>query len=96
MKNGIVRFQFVHSVLLLFCPFEPTGSTNYNIFPTHSIMQNKPKVKYAKINVNSIMASNYVLLGQLVIQTNKAKTNPIKANFKRAVRLCSGGSTNNV
>jgi hypothetical protein len=40
-------------------------------------MQNKPKVKSAKINVSSLVTSKYELLGQLVIQTNKANSNPI-------------------
>jgi len=51
-------------------------------FQMHSFMQNKPKVKYPKINVSSFATSKYVLVGHLVIQTNKAKTNPIKANSK--------------
>jgi hypothetical protein len=41
-------------------------------------MQNKPKVKYAKINVNSFVANNYVQHGQLVIQTNKPKQSQFK------------------
>jgi hypothetical protein len=41
-------------------------------------MQNKPKVKYAIINVISYVLRIYVQGGQLVIQTNKAKTNPIQ------------------
>jgi hypothetical protein len=44
-------------------------------------MQNKAKVKYAKINVNSFITSIYVQVGQLVIQTNKPNSNPNKANF---------------
>jgi len=46
----------------------------------HSILTNKPKVKYAKINVSSFLTSNYVQVGQLVIQTNKAKQSQFKAN----------------
>jgi len=42
-------------------------------------MQNKAKVKYAKINVSSFVTSKYVQVGQLVIQTNKANSKPIKA-----------------
>jgi len=44
-----------------------------------SILTNKPKVKYAKINVSSYFARGYVHAGHLVIQTNKANSNPIKA-----------------
>jgi hypothetical protein len=46
-------------------------------------MQNKPKVKLAKFNVSSFVTSKYVQVGQLVIQTNKAKTNPIQSQFQR-------------
>jgi len=46
----------------------------------HSILTNKPKVKYAKINVSSFVTSNYVHVGQLVIQTNKANQTQNKPN----------------
>jgi hypothetical protein len=55
------------------------NSTNSYVRIYKQIMQNKPKVKYAKINVSSFVTSNYAHVGHLVIQTNKAKTNPIKA-----------------
>ncbi len=55
-------------------------STNSYVRIYKQIMQNKPKVKYAKINVNSYIIRKYVQVRHLVIQTNKAKTNPIKAN----------------
>jgi len=45
-----------------------------------SILTNKPKVKYAKINVSSYETSRYVHVGHLVIQTNKAKQSQFKAN----------------
>jgi hypothetical protein len=45
-------------------------------------MQNKPNVKYPKINLSSFVTSIYAQLGQLVIQTNKPKTNPIQSQFK--------------
>jgi hypothetical protein len=43
-------------------------------------MQNKPKVKYPKINLSSFVISIYVQVGQLVIQTNKAKQTQFKPN----------------
>jgi len=43
-----------------------------------SILTNKPKVKYAKINVNSYETSRYSHMGHLVIQTNKAKQTQFK------------------
>ncbi|MHC4583460.1 MAG: hypothetical protein ACYS3N_02975, partial [Planctomycetota bacterium] len=53
-------------------------STNVeNVRQITLFMQNKPKVKSAKINVSSLVTSKYELLGQLVIQTNKANSNPI-------------------
>jgi hypothetical protein len=45
-------------------------------------MQNKPKVKYAKINVSSFITNKYEQMDILVIQTNKPKTNPIQTQFK--------------
>ena len=44
-------------------------------------MQNKTNFKYAKINVTSFLTSKYVHIGHLVIQTNKANSNPIAAIF---------------
>ncbi len=41
-------------------------------------MQNKAKVKYAKINVSTFVASKYVQVRHLVIQTNKAKQTQFK------------------
>ena len=77
-KSTILSFflrRWVSSVIL-------SPDSNYNIFPDTQIMQNKPNFKYAKINLSSFVTSKYVHVGQLVIQTNKAKTNPIKPNTK--------------
>jgi len=52
-------------------------------------MQNKAKVKSAKINVSSFLTSKYVLIGHLVIQTTKpiqSQFKPIKANPKPICR----------
>ncbi len=54
------------------------NSTNSYVRIYKQIMQNKPKVKYAKINVNSFVASKYIQHGQLVIQTNKPKQTQFK------------------
>jgi len=48
----------------------------------HSILTNKPKVKYAKINVTSCVTCIYVQAGHLVIQTNKPNLSQNKPNFK--------------
>jgi len=54
-------------------------STNVEIaLQIHSILTNKPKVKYAKNNVNSFMTRKYVYMGHLVIQTNKPKQTQLK------------------
>ncbi len=62
-------------------------SSLLSIFPSTTVeialqirlfMQNKPKVKSAKINVNSFVTSIYELHGQLVIQTNKPKQTQFK------------------
>ena len=50
-------------------------------FLIYFFMQNKAKVKYAKINVCSFVTSVSTHLGHLVIWTNKAKTNPIQTQF---------------
>jgi len=44
----------------------------------HSILTNKPKVKYPKININTYITMRYVHAGHLVIQTNKAKQTQFK------------------
>ena len=50
-------------------------------------MQNKPKVKFAKIIVSSFVTSIYVQVGHLVIQTNKAKTKPIQTQFVERAKM---------
>ncbi len=54
------------------------NSTNSYVRIYKQIMQNKPKVKYAKISVNTFVASIYVQVIHLVIQTNKAKQSQFK------------------
>ncbi len=44
----------------------------------HSILTNKPKVKYAKINVSSFITRKFVQVRLLVIQTNKPKQTQLK------------------
>ena len=111
MKNGIVRFQFVHSVprnlpsmlahLLpcrgLLCPFEPLhqpskrpgirqprkrNSTNSYVRIYKLFMQNKAKVKYAKININTFVTMRYDKMDIWLFRQNKPNSNPIKANTK--------------
>jgi len=56
----------------------------------HSILTNKPKVKYAKINVNSFLAMRYENMDiWLFRQTKpiKAKTNPIQTQFDERPKL---------
>ncbi len=53
-------------------------STNSYVRIYKQIMQNKPKVKYAKINVNSYIIRKYVQVRHLVIQTNKPKQTQFK------------------
>jgi hypothetical protein len=69
------------SAILSFCPQRRLSSFILSpiitYFQIHSILTNKAKVKFAKINVSSLMTSKYVQVGHLVIQTNKAKTKPI-------------------
>jgi len=61
--------------------FTNVPSTSVEIaLQIHSILTNKPKVKYAKINVSFYETSRYVHVGHLVIQTNKAKQSQFKAN----------------
>ncbi len=81
------------------------NSTNSYVRIYKQIMRNKPKVKYAKINVSSFVTSKYVLVGHLVIQTNKAKqsqfkpkqtqnkpkTNPKQSQFKSNVETALRG-----
>ncbi len=48
------------------------------------IMQNKPNVKDAHINVNSYMKSKYEKLDTWLSGKNKPNSNPIEPNFKKA------------
>ncbi len=60
-------------------------STNSYVRIYKQIMQNKPKVKSAKINLSSFMTSNYIQVAHLVIQTNKPKQSqfmPKQTQFK--------------
>ncbi len=66
-----------------------------NVRQINLFMQNKPKVKYAKINVSSFVTSKYVQHGQLVIQTNKAKTNPIQTQTKPILAQYQGCQSQN-
>jgi hypothetical protein len=60
--------------------YVPKGTSTpvENVRQINLFMQNKPKVKSAKINVNSFVTSIYELHGQLVIQTNKPKQTQFK------------------
>ena len=53
-------------------------SFNYNIFPMHSIMQNKPNFGNDKMNINLDMTSNYEILSCW----RGKKTNPIQTQLK--------------
>jgi hypothetical protein len=70
MKSEISKTQYeIHSVPLCLSPFAPTDLTNYNIFPTHPFMQNKP-------NFLHFSPKNTCLT------KNKANSNPIQTQFK--------------
>ncbi len=58
-------------------------------------MQNKPNVKDAQINVNSYMKSKYEKLDNWLSGKNKANSNPIKPNFKKAKMNISYVKTTN-
>ena len=45
-------------------------------------MQNKAKVKHAKININIFVAMRYEIMDLWLFRQTKPKTNPIKANSK--------------
>jgi len=54
-------------------------STNQLLF-----MQNKPNVKDAQINVNSLITTDYENISDWTLGQNKANSNPIKPNLKKA------------
>jgi len=66
-------------------------STNSYVRIYKQIMQNKAKVKYAEINVSSFVTSKYELMGQLVIQTNKAKQTQFKPKQSQFKPNCLKG-----
>ena len=53
-------------------------SFNYNIFPIHSIMRNKPNVKHAKINVTSVKTMRYTKMDNWLFR----QTKPIQTQLK--------------
>ena len=62
-------------------------SFNYTVFPIHLFMQNKPNFRDTKMNINTCLTMNYVILSHWLRRKNKPnskpikpKTNPIKAN----------------
>ncbi len=69
--------------------------TTYNIRHTklfvrnyHKIMQNKPKVKYAQINVTSFIRSKYVKMDIWLSGKNKPNQTQNKANPQNAQNEC--------
>ena len=55
------------------------STTVENSLQISPFMQNKPNVKYAKININSYMTSKYEKMDNWLFRQNKANSNPIKA-----------------
>ncbi len=53
------------------------SSTNQLLF-----MQNKPNLRKAKMNVNSLITTDYENIANWTIGQNKPNSNPIKPNFK--------------
>jgi len=45
-------------------------------------MQNKPNFSNTQMNINPVMTKHYGIFHFLERRKNKAKTNPIKPNFK--------------
>jgi len=70
---------------MIFCDL-PADCTTLNgvriitYFQIHSIMQNKPKVKYTKINVNSYMKSIYAKMDIWLFRQTKPKQTQFKPN----------------
>jgi len=58
-------------------------------------MQNKPKVKYAQINVSSFITSKYVKVDNWCNQKNKPKQSQNKANLVRRRRIANVYDTMN-
>jgi len=56
------------------------NSTNSYVRIYKQIMQNKPKVKYAKINVNSVIIMRYEKMDIWLLGKTKPKQTQFKAN----------------
>ena len=69
---------------VIYVPIRHTSTFVENPLQIDLFMQNKPKVKNAKINVSSFITSKYVKLDTWWNQKNKPNSNPIKPNLKRA------------
>ena len=63
---------------------EQIQSTKYYVRIYQRIMQNKPNVKDAQINVNSYMKSIYEILDTWLSGKNKPNSNPNKPNLRKA------------
>ncbi len=52
-------------------------------FQTHSILTNKPNFRKAKMNVNSLITTDYENKWQRRVRKNKPNSNPIKSNLRK-------------
>ena len=64
-------------------PSNEIQSTKYNVRIYQRIMQNKPNVKDAQINVNSYMKDKYEKLDTWLSGKNKPNSNPNKPNLRK-------------
>ncbi|MCP4263593.1 MAG: hypothetical protein GY774_39715 [Planctomycetes bacterium] len=93
MKNGIVRFQFIHFVPMLLCPFEPLHqpakrqgfrqpqNENLRILTYEFIslfLTNKPNSPNVQLNVSIFIKMNYAILTGLTKVKNKPNQSQLK------------------
>ena len=65
------------------------GRGNYNIFPIHSIMQNKPNFRKSQMNVNPYNTTDYENKWQWRVRKNKPNSNPISEKPKMSANAFS-------
>jgi len=65
-------------------PSNEIQPTKYYVRNYKRNMQNKPNVKYAQINVNSYLKSNYEKLDTWLSGKNKPNSNPIQTQSQKS------------
>jgi len=96
IENPVIYVPIRHlSSVLCLLSSVLTSTTVEDSLQIDLFMQNKPKVKYAQINVSSFITSKYVKVDNWCNQKNKPKQSQNKANLVRRRRIANVYDTMN-